>query len=79
MNGCTEKCWTPVPCPVHGNRMTPRGRDAGMYAYQCCNNYADPAINPRHLWDIHDETRTYTDPMGWAAHKANCELCGGTS
>lgn len=74
---CSEKCWTPVVCPDHGDRMYPFGRSAGYEAYYCCDNYADPQINPRHLWDEHDSTRWYTDKEGWNAHEASCDQCRG--
>lgn len=75
MSGCTEACWTPVPCPDHGNTMLPRGRSAALREFICCDNRMDSAINPRHLWDEHDSTRHYTDPEGWAAHEASCTQC----
>lgn len=73
--GCTEVCWTPVPCPVHGDLMYPRGRDAGLYAQYCCDKYQDWDVNPRHLWSEHDSTRWYTDPEGWNEHERTCERC----
>lgn len=72
---CTEPCWTPKPCPDHGDQMTPFGRSAGEYAHHCCDNYSRPDINPRHLWHEHDSTRHYTDPAGWAEHEAACPQC----
>ena len=72
---CTEKCWTPVKCPDHGDTMTPFGRSAPLDMYQCCENYSKSAVNPRHLWSIHDSTRWYTDPEGWAEHERNCLEC----
>lgn len=72
MTTCTEKCWTPVACPVHGDDMKPCGRSAGLEAYICCDNYMRSDINPRHLWNIHDSTRWYTDPDGWNAHAEAC-------
>lgn len=68
---CSEKCWTSVRCPDHGDLMNPRGRDAGMESYVCCDNYQTD-VNTRHLWHQHDSTRYYTDPEGWAAHAAEC-------
>lgn len=59
--------------------MTPRGRSAPLEMFQCCDNYADPRINPRHLWSEHDDTRSYVDPDGWAAHVAQCDQCQGDS
>ena len=75
MASCSEKCWTPVHCPEHGDTMTPFGRSAGDYSYPCCDNYAKSEVNPRHLWSGHDSTRYYTDPEGWAEHEASCEEC----
>lgn len=72
---CTEKCWTPVNCPDHGDRMNPRGRSAGPYAYDCCDNRHDPDNNTRHLWNECDSTRWYTDPEGWYKHERQCEYC----
>ena len=74
---CTEKCWTPVPCPDHGDLMQPFGRSAGLGAYKCCDNCRRSEINPRHLWNEHDSTRWYTDPDGWAEHEASCAGCRG--
>lgn len=75
MTGCSEKCWTPAPCPTHGDGMTPFGRSAGEGLYQCCDSYQDSTLNPRHLWSAHDSTRFYSDPEGWAAHEADCAEC----
>jgi len=75
MSACTEKCWTPATCPQHDEPMYPIGRDAGMDAYPCCENYQRPNVNPRHLWDEHDSTRWYTDPDGWNEHERTCEKC----
>lgn len=72
---CTEICWTPTKCPEHGDVMYPLGRSAGEYAHYCCDNYANPRVNPRHLWDEHDSTRWYTDPEGWNEHEKNCPKC----
>lgn len=72
---CNEKCWTPARCPDHGDYMYPFGRFAGEYAHYCCDNFADPKINPQHLWSEHDSTRWYTDPEGWDAHEATCPEC----
>jgi len=72
---CGPKCWTRVPCPDHGNGMNPLGRSAPIGFYDCCENYAKSEINPRHLWDKHDSSRYYTDPLGWADHEKNCEEC----
>ena len=75
MSACTADCWTPVPCPEHGDRMTPFGRSAGLDEHQCCENYSKPDINRRHLWDEHDSTRWYTDPQGWQEHETTCPKC----
>jgi hypothetical protein len=72
---CSEKCWTPVPCPVHGDFMPPAGRSAPLEMHICCDNCADSTVNPRHLWSIHDSTRWYTDPEGWKAHVSSCDDC----
>ncbi len=77
--GCTEACWTPVACPTHGDQMNPLGRSAPMSDYVCCENYSRSEFNPRHLWSIHDSTRWYTDPEGWAQHEASCVECGPVS
>lgn len=74
---CTEKCWTAVECPDHGDRMNPRGRSSALDDYYCCENYSKPDLNPRHLWSEHDSTRWYTDPEGWAEHEAGCKRCKG--
>lgn len=78
MSGCDVKCWNPYECPDHGDLMAPRGRDAGMGYYHCCDNYQRVEINPRHLWHEHDSTRWYTDPEGWNEHEATCERCNPT-
>jgi len=72
---CTSICWTPVPCPEHGEPMTPCGRDAGPEKYPCCDTYMDPQANPRHLWNEHDSTRWYVDQAGWNEHEAVCPIC----
>jgi hypothetical protein len=74
---CSEKCWTPVSCPTHGDSMYPFGRS--HVGYECCENYADSNLNPRHLWNEHDSTRWYTDPEGWDEHVATCEECTPTT
>jgi len=73
--GCTPKCWSAVECPEHGERMPPWGRDNAGTA--CCENYARSIVNPRHLWDEHDSTRWYHDPIGWDAHQGYCAQCSG--
>ena len=74
-NICTEKCWTPVKCPEHGDTFDPFGRDGGLYEHTCCDLRFDVSVNPRHLWHEHDSTRWYTDPEGWNAHEATCKEC----
>lgn len=79
MGACTERCWTPVPCPVCGQGLPPRGRDvpAAVGLPSCCEEHQYAAArNPRHLWDEHDSARHYTDPNGWKEHVAGCERCG---
>lgn len=73
--GCSPACWTPVRCPVHGGELTPFGRSAPLGYPRCCDRYSDSSINPRHLWDEHDDARSYTDPEGWARHVASCSEC----
>jgi len=72
---CGPKCWTPVPCPDHGDDMKPVGRSVPMGVLICCENYVLATINPRHLWNEHDSDRVYSDPRGWADHEKNCEEC----
>jgi len=72
---CIEKCWKAKDCPDHGNRMNPFGRSSGLGSYDCCDNWQKSDVNPRHLWDVHDSTRWYTDPEGWDAHEECCPLC----
>ena len=72
---CSPRCWTPKVCPDHGDGMPPFGRAAPLDMYICCDNYAKSAVNPRHLWNIHDSTRWYTDPEGWAEHERTCPEC----
>jgi hypothetical protein len=73
---CTPACWTPVPCSVCGRSAPPRGRSVPleMTPPPCCSDLSS-AANPRHLWNIHDPDRAYTDPAGWAAHVADCVDC----
>jgi len=72
---CGPKCWTPIDCPDHGNRMDPWGRSSPMGVHICCDNRDNSKINPRHLWDEHDPDRHYHDPKGWADHEKNCKQC----
>lgn len=74
---CTPKCWTPVPCPVCGNSLPPRGRSVAMAMNppQCCMEQQNTAINTRHMWSEHDSDRHYFDPEGWAEHVQDCEEC----
>jgi len=46
-----------------------------MGAEGCCENYAKSEINPRHLWNEHDDDRIYFDPAGWDDHEATCKEC----
>ena len=76
---CTERCWTPVPCPTCGSPLPPRGRSVPleMNPADCCEEARTGPLNVRHLWSEHDSTRHYTDPEGWAEHVKNCEDCRG--
>lgn len=76
VSGCTEVCWTPVYCK-HGRTMTPIGRDPGMSGSVLCECYQYDSQNQRHLWSVHDCSRIYNDPEGWAAHEATCDQCRG--
>jgi hypothetical protein len=54
---CTPACWTPVTCPACGNQLPPRARAVplGMNIPVCCDTACmDPAINPRHLWNVEE-------------------------
>ena len=73
MSACSEKCWTPVACPDHGDAMNPFGRSSE--GWDCCERRMESAVNPRHLWDEHDSSRWYTDPLGWAEHESGCQKC----
>ena len=53
------------------------GQAITSHCGEVCDNYADPKLNPRHLWDEHDSTRWYTDPEGWNDHEASCKECKG--
>ena len=75
MSSCSEKCWTPVLCPEHGDRMPPFGRLVSEESHVCCNSYGTSLVNSRHLWDEHDSSRYYTDPTGWSEHENNCAKC----
>ena len=70
---CTPSCWEPVHCE-HGREMTPRGRSVPLGMAIVCACYQSGS-NPRHLWSEHDDTRSYSDLEGWAAHVAACERC----
>ena len=69
---CTEKCWTPIICETHGNRLEPAGRSGADYVPCDCKNTVE---NTCHLWDEHDSTRWYTDPDGWQEHETTCPQC----
>jgi len=72
---CTEKCWTPVECPDHGELLWPRGRSAPLGMTSCCpkDNYL--TTNPCHLFGAHDSDRHYFDPEGWESHESVCQEC----
>jgi len=74
---CEPKCWEPFLCPTCGAPLNPHGRSVAMEAYEaeCCRQAKGSPLNKRHLWSIHDSTRIYTDPQGWAAHEAACVEC----
>jgi len=72
---CGRECWTPEPCPDHGDRMNPLGRSLPLGYPVCCDNYMKSGVNKRHLWDEHDDDRHYFDPEGWAFHEASCKAC----
>lgn len=79
---CEPSCWEPTRCPTCGGGLDPRGRSAplGSSGGQCCEDArTNPAINPRHLWSVHDEVRVITDPDGWAEHLASCDQCRSDS
>ena len=71
---CSAKCWKPLECPTCGNDVPPRGRSVALEANppQCCMDGQYDRANYRHLWDEHDSTRHFSDPVGWAEH---CEAC----
>jgi hypothetical protein len=76
--GCSTICWTPVPCPLCQRPLPPRGRSAPMEMHlnECCvDAQHDGKVNTRHLWNIHDSDRAYSDPSGWAEHERACEDC----
>ena len=54
---CVESCWTPVPCPVCGCDLPPRGRDVGYLVSACCDDHRYDAENRRHLWRATDTER----------------------
>jgi hypothetical protein len=72
---CTSKCWEESYCPDHNQEMHPWGRSLPMYLQDCCDNAGNRAVNPRHLWDIHDSDRYYRDRDGWDAHYSTCDQC----
>lgn len=76
--GCTSTCWTAVPCPRCHRSLPPRGRSAPleMHLSTCCAEFQhDSKVNTRHLWNIHDSDRAYSDPIGWSEHVSICENC----
>lgn len=81
-SGCVYACWSPTMCPTCRRNMAPRGRSVPMEAasgFCQCDHASDPAMNPRHLWNMHDSDRAYTDPFGWSAHVGCCLQCAGES
>jgi hypothetical protein len=81
VSDCSEKCWTPVPCPICGCALYPAGRSVPMAFNEadCCAMARNSKANTRHLWDEHDSTRHYTDPAGWAEHERTCAQCRGVA
>ena len=80
MSKCTPECWTPVPCPICGDELDPRGRSLPLELSpsSCCDAVIYSKENRRHLWSEHDDARAYTDPNGWSEHVNNCEQCKET-
>ena len=74
---CGPACWTSVDCAVCGRIKAPSGRSMPAEMVRCdddCPGYRqDP--KPPHLWDVHDSSRVYNDPSGWAEHAATCYRC----
>jgi len=56
---CTEPCAVPVPCPVCGRDLPPRGRSVAPETYMpnCCEVWRYDGINTRHIWST-DELPT---------------------
>ena len=62
--------------------FAPTGRSV---AIEAASGYCDPfePCDPeqagqalrRHLWSVHDDTRSITDPDGWAEHVRSCQEC----
>jgi hypothetical protein len=77
---CTYACWTATRCASCKRDMAPRGRSIPLEAltsFCVCDGATDPKVNPRHLWNMHDSDRAYTDPIGWRAHVLGCSRCRG--
>lgn len=55
---CTPACAKPVPCPVCGANLPPRGRSVAPEAIpsQCCMEHRYDATNTRHLWNVDELT-----------------------
>lgn len=71
---CDPECWERKTCPKCGKEVPPHGRSIPMEA---TDSYCEGGhmTHHRHLWDIHDYTRYYTDPEGWAQHVSICLAC----
>ena len=74
---CTPECWTETECQVCHLPQAPRGRSVALiaaagYCYSDCPGWVTVR---RHLWDVHDSTRLYNDPQGWADHLNACQTC----
>jgi hypothetical protein len=75
MTACTPECWTPKPCPDHpAHMMPPRGRSVATEDWYCCERRME-SVNPRHLWDEHDDERWRFDPEGEREHLKTCAQC----
>lgn len=73
---CIPACWTETRCPRCGMPIPPTGRSVPLEA---ANSYCacEGSRSRRHLWDEHDDARSYTDPEGWRQHVAVCAVCKG--
>lgn len=78
LGNCDSGCWTERKCPTCGLRVPPRGCSIPLEASgSYCECECTLAENDRHLWDVHDSNRAYTDPDGWIAHVNSCDRCEG--